>query len=437
MVLEKLSSGIQNAVKGLRKSVIVDKKTVKTYIKEIQRVLLAGDVSVDLVFKLSRNIEERGLLEKPPGSLTRKENLIKITYDELVSLLGTGSKLKPGKGSRILLVGIQGSGKTTTAAKLAKYYQKKGTKVALICADTFRPAAYDQLKQLSEEINIPFYGEEKSRESLGIIKNGLNEFRDKDIVIIDSEGRNKLDKELMHEIKRTYDTVKPEETLLVLDATIGQQAGGHAKAFKESCGVTGVILTKLDGTAKGGGAISACAATYAPVCFVGTGEHIDDFEKFNSERFVSRLIGFGDLEGLLEKAKEVEMDEEMAKRFMAGKFTLDDVYYQIQEIDKMGSMKKILEMLPSGLGSRIPKEMMRTQEGQLRKFRVVMDSMTREEKENPTIIKKSRVSRIAKGSGTETRDVKELLRYYKKMKRLMKSMGDERRMGRLLKGLGM
>jgi len=437
MVLEKLSSGIQNAVKGLRKSVIVDKKTVKTYIKEIQRVLLAGDVSVDLVFKLSRNIEERGLLEKPPGSLTRKENLIKITYDELVSLLGTGSKLKPGKGSRILLVGIQGSGKTTTAAKLAKYYQKKGTKVALICADTFRPAAYDQLKQLSEEISIPFYGEEKSRDSLGIIKNGLNEFRDKDIVIIDSEGRNKLDKKLMHEIKRTYDAVKPEETLLVLDATIGQQAGGHAKAFKESCGVTGVILTKLDGTAKGGGAISACAATYAPVCFVGTGEHIDDFEKFNSERFVSRLIGFGDLEGLLEKAKEVEVDEEVAKRFMAGKFTLDDVYYQIQEIDKMGSMKKILEMLPSGLGSRIPKEMMRTQEGQLRKFRVVMDSMTREEKENPTIIKKSRVSRIAKGSGTETRDVKELLRYYKKMKRLMKSMGDERRMGRLLKGLGM
>lgn len=346
MVLERLGKGIQDAIGGLRKAVVVDKKAVKMYIKELQKALLETDVSVDLVFQLSKNIEERGLKEKVPSGLTRKENLIKITYDELVGLLGRGYKLKLPRGAKILLVGIQGSGKTTTVAKLARYYQKEGRDVGLICGDTFRAAAYDQLKQLAEEINISFYGEKESKNSLSIIQNGLNEFRNKDLVIIDSEGRNKLDRDLMKEIEKVHKVVRPEETLLVLDATMGQQAGPQAKAFKKSCKVTGVVLTKLDGSAKGGGAISACSATGSEVYFIGTGEHIDDFEKFNSERFVSRLIGFGDLEGLLEKAKKVGVDEEAAKRFISGAFNLNDVYYQIDEMSKMGPMKKVLEMFP-------------------------------------------------------------------------------------------
>jgi signal recognition particle subunit SRP54 len=433
MVFEKLRNGLQGAIKGLRKSIVLDKKTVREYTKEIQKTLLSADVNVKLVFDLSKGIEERGLLEKPPGALDRKENLIKITYEELVKLLGTGEKLPIGDGEKILLVGTQGSGKTTTAAKIAKYLKKSGISPKLICADTFRHAAYDQLKQLSEEIQVPFYGDQKEKSSLKIIKMGLEKFTS-GVVIIDSEGRHSLDKELMKDINRIYKEIKPEKTLLVLDSTIGQLAGEQAKSFKEACNVDGVILTKLDGSAKGGGALSACAATGAQVYFIGVGEHIDEFEEFNSERFVSRLIGFGDLQGLLEKAKEVEFDEEVTERFMTGKFTLEDLYSQIEQMGKMGSLKKIMDMLP--FGAKVPAEMLDIQEEKLKHFRVIMDSMTDEEMKNPDTIKRSRVERIAKGSGRKTEDVKELLNHYKKMKKMMKSMGDERKLKRVMKRFG-
>jgi signal recognition particle subunit SRP54 len=434
MVFDKLKDGLAAAMTGLRKAVVLDKKTVREYTKEIQKTLLSADVNVKLVFDLSKNIEERGFLEKAPGMLDKRENLIKITYEELVKLIGSGEKLPIAENERILLVGTQGSGKTTTAAKLASYFVRKGLRPRLICADTFRPAAYDQLKQLSSDIHIPFYGEPAEKDAVKIIEAGLSEFGSGGLTIIDSEGRHSLDSDLMRDINRIYSEIAPDKTLLVLDSTIGQRAGEQAAAFKKACNVDGVILTKLDGSAKGGGALSACASTGAPVYFIGVGEHIEDFEEFDSERFVSRLIGFGDLQGLLEKAKEVEFDEESTQRLMSGKFTLDDLYSQIEQIQKMGSLSKLMEMLP--LGAKMPKGSLDVQEDKLVVFKVIMDSMTTEEKQDPDEIKKSRLERISRGAGRKPEEVRELLNYYKKMKSMMKNLGDERKLRRFMKRFG-
>jgi signal recognition particle subunit SRP54 len=435
MAFEKLRDGLQGAIKTLRKAVVVDKKTIKEYTKEIQKALLSADVNVNLVLDLSKRIEERGLLEKPPGMLNRKENLIKITYDELVMLLGSGGEMPLKDGDRVLLVGVQGSGKTTTAAKLALQSKKKGMNPKLICADTFRPAAYDQLKQLAEEIHVPFYGGNDEKDTLKIIERGVREFRDEGVIIIDSEGRHKLNKDLMDDINRVYKAINPEKTLLVLDGTIGQGAGEQAKAFQKSCSIDGIIVSKLEGSAKGGGALAACAETQAPVYFIGVGEHVGDLEVFEPKRFVSKILGFGDMEGLLEKAKEVEFDEEAARRMMKGQFTLRDLYQQLEQMSGMGSMSKLVEMLP--LQAKIPKDLLDLQEEKLDMYRVIMDSMSSEELDDPGMIKSSRIERIAKGSGRRPEDVRELLNYYKKMRKLMKGMGGGRKMQRMMKKLGL
>jgi len=436
MAFDKLKDGLQNAVKGLRKAVVVDKKSIKEYVKEIQKTLLSADVNVKLVLEMTKRIEERALLEKPPGMLSRTENIVKITYEELVKLVGKGEELSAKDGQRILLVGVQGSGKTTTAAKLARYYKKQGEHPKLICADTFRPAAFEQLKQLSEEIHVPFYGENHEKDTLKIIENGIKHFKNEGLIIIDSEGRHKLDDDLMVDINRVHKKVKPAHTILVLDGTIGQGAKEQAEAFNKNSPVDALILSKLDGSAKGGGALSACAQTQSKVAFIGVGEHIPDLEPFDSKRFVGRLMGFGDIEGLLEKAKEVDLDEEAAKRMLSGKFTMHDLYSQIEQMQGMGSMSKVAEMMP-GLGGRIPKDLMDVQEGKVKKFRVIMDSMTPAEMEDPSVIKHSRVERIANGSGTTTAEVKELLNYYKKMKKIMKQMGGGRKIEKLMKKFGM
>lgn len=430
MAFEKLSEGLRGAVDSIREAVVLDKKKVKEYVKEIQKTLLAADVNVDLVLELTERIEQRGLEEEPPGSLTRKENIIRITYEELVDLLGEGGEIDFKEGHKILLVVTQGSGKTTTVAKLGRFLKKKGLNPNIICADTFRPAAYEQLKQLAGEINVPYHGNPEQENSLEIIEQGLEEF-EKGTYIIDSEGRHKLDEKLMEDIKEISSEINPERTLLVLDATMGQEAGKQAQAFEEACGIDGVILTKMDGTAKGGGALSACSQTKAKVYFLGVGEHLQDLEKFDPERFVSRLIGFGDLEGLLEKAKEVEIDEEVAQRMMSGKFNLEDLYQQIEQMHKMGPLDKIIDMIP--FGGKIPDDMLEMQEEKLDKFEIAMDSMTQEEMENPEMLKSSRVERIAQGSGVSEEEVRELLKYYKKMKKLTKMMGDERKMKRVMK----
>ncbi|MDD5112248.1 MAG: signal recognition particle receptor subunit alpha [Candidatus Altiarchaeota archaeon] len=420
MVLEKLKTGLQDAIKTLRKATVLDKRVIKEYVREIQKTLLSADVNVELVLKLSKGIEERGLLEKPPGSLSRTENVVRITYEEFVRLLGVQSRLDVTDSDRVLLVGVQGSGKTTTIAKLAYYFKKQGLHPRVICADTFRPAAFDQLRQLSAELDVPFYGNPGEKSAVRIINAGLAEFKKQGIVLVDSEGRHKLDEQLMRDLKEIYGILKPDKTLLVLDATIGQTAGEHAKAFREVVDIDGLVLTKLEGSAKGGGALSACAVLNVPVFFIGVGEKIEDLELFDAGRFASKLLGMGDLEGLLEKAKEVELDEESAKRMLSGNFSLNDVYQQIEQMRSMGPLDKIMEMLPMPV--KIPKDMLQLQEGKVKKFKVLMDSMTDEEKENPDVIKSTRIERIAKGSGCKPEDVKELLKYYQQMRKFMKGM---------------
>jgi signal recognition particle subunit SRP54 len=434
-MLDKLGESLNKALNKLKTAAFVDKKLIKEVIKDIQRALIQADVNVKLVLKMSKEIERRALEEKTPKGLSKKEHIIKIVYEELVKLLGEEAKkleLNPKKQNIILLVGIQGSGKTTTAAKLARYIQKRGLRPALIAADTYRPAAYEQLKQLAEKIHVPIYGDEtKSKSPIDIVKEGMQKFKKADVLIIDTAGRHKEEKGLLEEMKQIKDLTNPDEIILVIDGTIGQQAGIQAKAFKEAVGEIGsIIVTKLDGSAKGGGALSAVAETKAPIKFIGIGEGIDDLEPFDPKKFISRLLGMGDIESLLEKAEDMvdEKTEESLDAIMRGKFTLNELYVQLEAISNMGSMKKILSMIP-GFGGAMPKEMSHLTEAKIKRYMVIINSMTKEERENPKIIKASRIRRIARGSGTTENDVKELLRYYETTKNAI----DKLRRGKMLR----
>ncbi|MCD6240725.1 signal recognition particle protein [Candidatus Bathyarchaeota archaeon] len=426
MVLEKLGSSIYEALKKVFRAGVVDEATVKELVRDIQRALLQADVNVKLVLEISKRIEERALKEKVPPGISRKEHVIKVVYDELTRFLGEKPatlKITPGKRRIIMLVGIQGSGKTTAAAKLARYLQKRGVKTALICADTYRPGAYDQLKQLAEKIKVPIYGNPKEKNPVKIAKEGLKQFKDYEIVIIDTAGRHKEEKSLIEEMKRLEKAIKPDEVMLVIDGTIGQQAAVQAKAFHEATPIGSVMVTKLDGSARGGGALSAVAAIGAPIKFIGTGEKIEDIEPFVPSRFVGRLLGMGDLETLLEKVREAEIKipEKRAKAILSGKFTLTDMYEQFEAMKSMGPFKKILSMIP-GFSYNIPDEMLEVAEDRLEKWRVIIQSMTPKERENPKILNASRIRRIARGSGTTEKDVKELLKQYTTMRKMLKTL---------------
>ncbi len=437
-MLERLGSGLKAAIKKLAGASYIDKAVVEDVVRDIQRSLLLSDVDVKLVFELTEKIKKRSLEEKPKPGMTAKEHVIKVVYEELVNFVGVKPEIK--LSGKVLLCGLFGSGKTTTAAKLARFYQKKGLKVGLICCDTFRPAAFEQLQQLAEQINIPFFGIKGEKESLNVLKEGLKEFSDRDIIIIDTSGRDALNKEMIDEIKMLNEMAEPEERLLVLPADIGQAARHQAEEFQKALDITGVIITKLDGTAKGGGALAACKVSGATVKFIGVGEKIEAFEVFNPERFISRLIGFGDLQSLIEKAKEVGADE-TAKNIMSGKFSLNEFYEQIEAIQKMGSLKSILGSIPGVGFLKMPKEFdIAKQEGKMKRWKYIMDSMTPKEREEPSLIDASRIKRIAKGSGVEESEVRELLKTYNQIKKMAKMFGNKRgifsRFAKHFKGFG-
>ena len=434
MVLDKLGSNLYNAIQKIIKAPIVDEATVKELVKDFQRALLQADVNVALVMELSQNIQRNALDLKLPPGISRREHIIKVINDELTSFVGeTPQELKiiPGKQNVLMLIGIQGSGKTTHSSKLARYFQKRGLKVALICADTFRPGAYSQLKQLAESIKVPFYGEPDTKDPVALSKRGVELFKDTEVVILDTSGRHKEEEALIKEMQQIEAAVNPHEVILVLDGTIGQQATAQASAFKDATEIGSIIVSKLDGTARGGGALSGVAATGAPIKFIGTGEKVDDLEAFIPSRFIGRLLGMGDIEGLIAKVKEAEapVSEKDVMAMMSGKFSLQDMYNQFEAMQNMGPLQKVLGMIP-GFSYQMPTDEVENAEERLVRWKVMIQSMTQDEKDDPKKLNRSRIQRVARGSGTDEREVRELIKQYNTMRKMLKQMKGSRKMRR-------
>jgi signal recognition particle subunit SRP54 len=430
MVLDKLGENLRNSLSKIANTSRINERDVNGLVKDVQRALLQADVNVKLVFAIGKNIKEKALNTKIPLKLSTKDFLINIVYEELVDLVGKGtSKIDVDSTAKkpftIMMVGLFGNGKTTTSGKLAKYYKKRGKKVALISLDTWRPAAFTQLKQIGSSINVPVFGHPELNDPAKIYVEFEDELKKFDIVIVDTAGRDALNDELVEELRSIHKTVNADETLLVINADIGQSAEKQAKAFHENTDVTGVVLTKLDGTARGGGALVACTITGTPIKFIGVGEKIDALEEFRPEGFVGRLLGMGDLESLLERAKEAMSEEDaqdMGRKFLKGEFNLIDLYNQMKSMKKMGSLSKIVKLIPGFSSMNIPKELLEGQEKKVEVWKFLMDSMTKEELEDPSLIRGGRIERIAEGSGRSLSDVKNLLKQYKQSKKMMKMM---------------
>lgn len=439
-MLDRLKEGLQGALRKLLGASVVDEAAVKDFVRDLQRTLLQADVNVRMVLDLTSRIERRALEEAPPPGLARKDHIVKILYDELTNILGTEHRfeLPADRLSVLLLVGIQGSGKTTVAAKLARYLHKRGYRVGVVGADTFRPGALTQLQMLCQPHGLEVYGEATSWDSPSVARNGVAYFREhgRNVIIVDSAGRHKEEKGLIEEMKAISSQVNPDFRLLVVDGTIGQQCFAQAAAFHQATPVGGIIVTKLDGAAKGGGALAAAAATGARILFLGTGERVDDLESFAPARFVGRLLGLGDIKALLERAKELEIeaDEKKVQRIIGGKMTINDLYDQLEQVKKMGSLRKIVELIP-GFSSVVKDEELEQLDGKLLVWKAVIQSMTKQERADPEILNSSRIKRIARGSGTHEREVKEMLARYRQAKVIMKA-AKGRQFRQLLKRFG-
>jgi len=428
MVLKGLGSALKKATDKIAGAIFIDQKLIDSIVTDLQRALIQADVDVKLVSELSKKIREEGKLKIK--SIEKKEHLIKLLHDEIQNLIGKEKKeLKLSKKDRILFVGLYGTGKTTTIAKLAQYYKKRGKNIALLGLDVHRPAAPEQLEQLGKQIEVPVFIDKEEKDPIKI----YDKFKDKldkyDLVLIDSAGRDALEDSLIEEIKNISKTIKLTHTLLVIAADIGQAAKKQASTFKEACNISGVIITRMDSSAKAGGALTACAETNAPVYFIGTGEHIQDIETFNPKSFISRILGIGDLETLIEKVKSAtdeKKQKKIQKNIEEGKLSLLDVVEQVKSMSSMGGLNKIKSLIP-GIGAlgnaKLPENALETQEAKIKKWEHIVKSMTPQEIENPELFEKqtSRISRVAKGSGTTTTEIRSLLKQYKLLKELVKS----------------
>ncbi|MFX0045874.1 MAG: signal recognition particle receptor subunit alpha, partial [Candidatus Hermodarchaeota archaeon] len=352
MVLEGLGKALNSALKRLFGATVIDEELVKELTRDIQRALLTADVDVNLVMAITKRVEEQALDESLPRGISRREHIVKVVWDSLAHFLGEKTvplEVAPGKPNLVMMVGIQGSGKTTTIGKLARYYQKRGIRTGVICADNFRPGAYSQLKQLAEHSNVPFWGNEEEKDAVKLAKKGFDDMKKRgiELILLDTSGRHREEKGLIKEMRDISKGVKPQEIILVVDGTLGQQAGIQATAFRDATEIGSIIVTKLDGSAKGGGALSAVAATGAPIKFIGTGEGMDAIEPFNPTKFAGRLLGMSDIQGLIEKVREaqIEVDEDATMRFMKGQFSLNDMMAQLKQLKKMGPIGKVMEML--------------------------------------------------------------------------------------------
>jgi signal recognition particle subunit SRP54 len=425
-MLEELTSKLESTFKRLRGYGKLTEKNIEDSLKEIRRALLEADVNYKVAKDFVEKIKQKAVGEEVLRSVTPGQMVVKIVNDELVRLLGGTTATIRQAGippTIIMLAGLQGSGKTTFAAKLARYLQKKNRKPMLVAADVYRPAAIQQLKILGQSINVPVY-EEGASDPVKIAFNSISAARKQmcDTVILDTAGRLHIDEQMMEELVRIKSRVRPHEILFVADGMTGQDAVNTAKQFAERLNFDGVVLTKMDGDARGGAALSIKAITGKPIKFIGVGEKLDDIEQFHPDRMASRILGMGDVVTLVEKAQEVvdkKKAEKLEKKLRKAEFDLDDFLDQLQQIKKMGSLESILRMIP-GVGSQLKN--VQVDDRQLIRVEAIINSMTKAERRNPKILNGSRRKRIALGSGTRVQDVNQLLRQFDQMKKMMKQM---------------
>ena len=441
MALEGLRRGIQGALSRLRGKRTIDEEELRSMVKDLRRALLAADFNVRQTKEITDRLELRMRDDEPRPGLTLQTHAMNIIYAELVRLLGTPREILPFN-QRILMVGLYGQGKTTTTAKIAAWWKRKHKlDIGVIEADVHRPGAYAQLKQLLESHDIDVYGDPTNTNAASIVRDGMQQLSNKDVVIIDTAGRDQLDEELQKELMDIADIVQATESLLVIDAQVGQAAGPVAAKFHELVGVTGVIVTKLDGTARGGGALSAVAATGSPIVFIGEGERVENLERFEGDRFISRLLGMGDIKGLIDLAPgDLDQEEAMrlTERLMSGRFSINDMSQQMEMMSKIGTVDRILSHLPSGMFGGIGamgKAQKEQMQSNLERFRVIMDSMTSKEKDEPTILKAERIRRISRGAGVNEKDVRELIAQWNRSKKMMKGIRGNRQLRKQMKSM--
>ncbi len=426
-MFENLSERLESTFKRLRGKGKLTQSDVEKGLREVRLALLEADVHFRVVKDFINRVKERALGAEVMESLTPAQQLIKIVHEELVHTLGDQAVPLNLTGPRpipILLVGLQGSGKTTSAAKLAKFLKKKGLKPFLVPADVYRPAAIDQLKTLARQVGVPCFETDPQEKPVEIVKKALAEAKAKgyDVAIIDTAGRLHIDEAMMQEVQEIKEAIAPREVLLVADAMTGQDAVNIAKNFHEKVGLTGVILTKVEGDARGGAALSIRAVTGCPIKFLGTGEKLDALEVFHPDRMASRILGMGDVLSLIEKAQEafdLKKAKELQEKLKREAFTLEDLREQIRQMKRLGSLENILKLIP-GLGNKLKN--LPFDERELVRMEAIINSMTPQERRNPKIINASRKRRIAKGSGTTVQDVNRLLKSYEEMRRLFKRM---------------
>ncbi|HYB63469.1 MAG TPA: signal recognition particle protein Srp54 [Thermoplasmata archaeon] len=434
MVLDALGKSLRGVLQKIARGSTVDEALLGEVVRDIQRALLQGDVNVQLALDLTRRVRKRATEEKPPAGASLRDFLVRIIYEEIRGILGKDRPFEV-KPKRILLAGLFGQGKTTTAAKLGRFLQKKGIRVALVAADVHRPAAVDQLEQLAKKIGADFYADRGEKKAERIVAHAIAQIPPHVATIVDTAGRTGLDPDLIAELKRVKEVLVPDEVFLVLDATMGQSAGRSAEAFHQAVGLTGVVLTKLDGSAKGGGALSAVAASGAPIVFIGTGEHLEELERFEPTRFVSRLLGMGDIQTLLERFEELsnkQAAEEAAKKLMTGRFTLRDMRTQLESLGEMGPFSKLVSMMPTFGPAKLDDKQLDESQRRLRRFRSILDSMTPEELDDAQLIKAERVHRIARGSGQRPQEVRTLLKQYEATRKAAHGLASNRRLRRQL-----
>lgn len=443
MAFEGLSDKLQGVFKGLKGKGSLTEADINAAMREVKLALLEADVNFKVVKEFVAEVKEKALGEEVMKSLTPAQQVVKIVNDELVDLMGgTGSRLtySPKGFTVYLMVGLQGTGKTTTCGKLAKWLKKNGKKPMLCACDIYRPAAIDQLEVVGQSVDVPVFTMRDSKDPSEIAKAAIREAEKKgfNVLIVDTAGRLQIDEALMDELKQLKKEIRPHEILLVVDALTGQDAVNAAEGFNNALGIDGIIMTKMDGDSRGGAALSTKKVTGRPVKFVGMGEKMDELDEFHPERMASRILGMGDMMSLIEKAQEDYDEEQAAKleeKIKKNKFTLDDFLDQMGQIRNMGGIAKMLDMLPGASNNKNVN--IEQSEKDFRSFEAIMQSMTREERENPNILNASRRKRIAAGSGQTVQKINQLIKRYEDARKMMKQMMSPRgaaKLGRMFKG---